>query len=73
MTKLLERAIEATRHLSEDLQDEVARLMLHFTGDTPLDLTPEENAALDESEAAAARGEFAAGDEIRAIWAKHGL
>ncbi len=73
MTKLLDHAIEATRHLSEERQDDVARLMLDLAFDEPLDLTPEEHAALDVSEAAAARGEFATDDEIRAIWAKHGL
>ena len=35
--------------------------------------TPEEEAELDESEAAASRGDFATDEEVRAIWAKHGL
>ncbi len=42
--------------------------------DLPLvELTPEEDAALDRSDAAAARGDFATDEQITAIWAKHGL
>jgi hypothetical protein len=49
--------------------------MLDFVGnqDSVYRFTPEAAAELDESEAAAARGDFATGAEIRAIWAKHGL
>jgi hypothetical protein len=36
-------------------------------------LTAEEDAALDESLEQAERGEFASDEEVRAIWAKHGL
>jgi predicted transcriptional regulator len=36
-------------------------------------LTPEEEASLEESLAQAERGEFATDDQIRAIWAKHEL
>jgi hypothetical protein len=32
MTKLLEQAIEAVRRLSADTQDEIARTILHLTG-----------------------------------------
>jgi len=41
--------------------------------DTPVALTPEERAAVEKSKAAAARGEFATDEEVRAVWAKHGL
>ena len=49
--------------------------MLAFAGDEALvyQFTPEEEAELDESEAAEARGDYATDAEIRAIWAKHGL
>jgi hypothetical protein len=75
MTDLLEKAAAKARDLSPDRQDEIARLMLDFVGnqDSVYRFTPEAAAELDESEAAAARGDFATGAEIRAIWAKHGL
>jgi len=75
MTKLLERAVAATRHLPTKQQDDIARMMLMLVGEDapPVQLTQEEEEALDMSEAAAARGEFASDEEIRAIWAKHGL
>jgi hypothetical protein len=75
MTKLLERAIEAARALPPELQDEIACILLQFAGEEPpvLELTTEEKAALEISKAAAARGEFATDEQVRAIWAKHGL
>jgi len=36
-------------------------------------LTHEEQAAVAASKAAAARGEFATDEQVRAAWAKHGL
>lgn len=75
MTELLEKAVAAARELPPDLQDAVARLVLTFAGEgqSVVQLTPEEEAALAASEAAEARGEFATDEEVRAIWAKHGL
>ena len=63
------------RDLAAELQDENARLMLAFVGDdsSVYRFTPEEAEELDESEAAAARGEFATEAEVQAIWAKYGL
>jgi hypothetical protein len=57
------------------MQDDVARLMLTFAGEERpvIQLTPEEDASLALSEAAAARGEFATDEQVRAIWAKYGL
>jgi len=40
---------------------------------TPVPLTPEEQAAIAASRAAAARGEFATDEQVQALWAKHGL
>jgi hypothetical protein len=39
----------------------------------PVVLSADEYAAIAASKAAAARGEFAADEQVRAIWAKHGL
>ena len=58
------------------MQDEIARVVLVLAGDDEqpvYQLTPEEEADLDESDAEAARSEFATDEEVRAIWAKHGL
>ena len=76
MTELLDRAVEAARRLSAETQDDIARLVLRLAAadDEPsVALTPEEQAAVEASKAAAARGEFATEAEIRAVWAKHGL
>jgi hypothetical protein len=75
MTKLLDRAVEAARGLPPETQDEIARLVLQLAGSEqpPIALTVEERAAIIASQAAAARGEFATDDEVRAAWAKHNL
>ena len=76
MTKLLDQALEAARNLPTDAQDDIARVVLRLTGaddEPPVPLTPEEQAAITASKAAAARGEFATDDQVRAVWAKHGL
>jgi hypothetical protein len=39
----------------------------------PVPLTPEERDAIARSKAAAERGEFASQDQVRDLWAKHGL
>ena len=75
MTRLLEQAVEMVRVLPDAMQDELARVLIQLAGvdQPPIELTPEENAALDELLAEAERNEFATDEEIRAIWAKHGL
>jgi hypothetical protein len=75
MTKLLDRAVEAARGLPPETQDEIARLVLQIAGDEqpPIALTVEEREALATSKAAAARGEFATDEQVRAVWAKYGL
>jgi hypothetical protein len=75
MTKLLDRAVEAARNLPPDAQDEIARLVLQLAGDEepPIALTAGERAAIALSREAAARGEFATDEQVRAVWAKHGL
>ena len=76
VTKLLDQALEAARNLPPDAQDDIARVVLQLTGaddETPVPLTPDEQAAIAASKAAAARGEFATDEQVRAVWAKHGL
>jgi hypothetical protein len=76
MTKLLDRAVAAARSLPPDAQDDIAHVVLRLTGaddEPPVPLAPDEQAAIAASKAAAARGEFATDEQIRAVWAKHGL
>ena len=75
MTRLFEEAVATVARLSDDKQDELARVLLQLAGyeQPSCVLTPEEETDLDASIAAAERGEFATDEEIRAIWAKHGL
>lgn len=75
MTKLLDQAIEVARQLPSDSQDDIARAVLALAGDepSPIPLTDEEREAIDRSKAAAARGEFASDEQVRAVWAKHNL
>lgn len=75
MTKLLEQAVETMRGLPPEIQDELARMLLQLAGeDQPLlQLSAEEAASFDESLTQADRGEFATDEQVRAIWAKHGL
>ena len=76
MTKLLDQALEAARNLPPDAQDDIARVVLRLAGaddEPPVPLTREEQTAIAASKAAAARGEFASDEQVRAVWAKHGL
>jgi hypothetical protein len=76
MTKLLDQALEAAKLLPDAEQDDIARLVLRLTGldqSAPLPLSREERSAIAQSKAAAARGDYATDDEVRAVWAKHGL
>jgi hypothetical protein len=75
MTKLLEQAVETVRGLPPEMQDDLARVLLQLAGEEQpaVQLTPEEEASFDESLAQEDRGEFATDEQVRAIWAKHGL
>jgi hypothetical protein len=76
MTKLLDQAVEAARNLPPDAQDNIAHVVLRLTGaddEPPVSLTADEQAAITASKAAAARNEFATDEQVRAVWAKHGL
>jgi predicted transcriptional regulator len=74
MTRLFEQAVTTVSALPDEVQDELASLLLQFAGieQPPIQLTVEEETDLDASLAEAARGEFATDEEIRAIWAKYG-
>lgn len=76
MTKLLDQALEAARNLSPEAQDEIARIVLQLAGDDealPVALSPEERAAITASKDAAAHGEFATDEQVKAVWRKHDL
>lgn len=75
MTELLERAIKRVRALSPETQDDMARVLLSLAGDDEpvFALTPDEETSFANSRAQAARREFATDEQVRAIWAKHGL
>ncbi len=76
MTKLLDEAVEAVRRLPSDDQDDIARAMIQLAGSgfaVPVVLSPEEREAITRSKAAAERGEFATDEQVKAVWAKHGL
>lgn len=76
MTKLLDDALRAARSLPADAQDDIARVVLQLAGQddaSPVALLPEEKTRIAASKAAAARGEFATDEAVRAVWDKHGL
>jgi predicted transcriptional regulator len=75
MTRLLEQAVEAVSALPDEAQDDLVRILLQLAGvdQPPYELTAEEAADLDASLAEAAKGEFATDEEVRAVWAKHGM
>jgi hypothetical protein len=76
MTKLLDQALEMARGLPSDVQDDIARVVLQLAGSDeapPIALSADERSAIAKSKDAAARGEFASDEQVRATWAKHGL
>lgn len=77
MTTLLDKAIETARNLPPAAQDDIARIVLLLAGETDNEpavaLSSDERAAITASKAAAARGEFATEDQVRAIRGKHCL
>jgi hypothetical protein len=76
MTKLLDKAFAAARQLDPADQDEVARVLMALVGYEELPavaMTTAERASIAVSKTAASKSEFASEDEVRAVWAKHGL
>jgi hypothetical protein len=70
MTKPLEQAIEAVRRLPADIQDDIARTILHLAGDEEEaePVNADHLAAVLEGLAQAKRREFAADGEIEAAF-----
>lgn len=69
MSELLNKAIAEITRLPNDIQDEVARVILAYVGSgSMVKLTPDEHAALQRSEAAADRGDFASDEDVRAVF-----
>ncbi len=80
MTKLFQRAVETAQTLPDDVQDEIARMMLLFAGeeeqeteDSAIQLTADEEASFSQSLAQADRREFASDEQVKAVWSKYGL
>ena len=75
MTRLLDEAFSKVSFLPDSEQDELARALLELAGvaQPPIQLTEAEEADLAEAEAEITRGELASADEVRTMWAKHGL
>lgn len=75
MTDLLERAVQTARKLPPEIQDDIARVVLQLAGEDQPDyvMSAEEEASFATARAQIARGEFATDEQMRAIWAKHGL
>lgn len=75
MTELLEQAVQSLRSLPPEAQDALARILQQLVGDDPsvVTLSADEEASFQTSFAQAERGEFATEEQIKAVWAKHGL
>ena len=75
MTKLLEQAIAKVRELPAEDQDTLAVVLLSMASDGSAipSLDEETRAAIREGPDQARRGQFAADEEIAAIWNRHGL
>lgn len=70
MTELFESAIEAVRRLSPEMQDEIARAILHLAAaeSEPEAIEPEHLGAVLEAMAQVARREFARDSDVEAAF-----
>jgi hypothetical protein len=75
MTQLLEQAVQALRGLPPETQDALARILMQLAGDDQsiVRLSADEEGSFEASFTQAEHREFATDDQIKAIWAKHGL
>ena len=74
MTKLLDIAIEAAKDLPAEMQDEIAGILLSFIGEDKgevYQLTPEEEADLEEADREIERGDVVGEEDVRAVLAKY--
>jgi hypothetical protein len=74
MTELFEKAVATVARLDPATQDDIAAAMMTLAGqdDVPFaDLTPDEEAAILASQAAAARGDFATDEQVAALMATY--
>ncbi len=53
------------------MTDDIARAIMPANNGAPVTLTADEREAITKSKAAAARGEYATKEQVRAVWAKH--
>lgn len=73
MTKLLDQAIAKVRELPEEEQERAAQSLMVFAElakQGVYKLSPEERAAVEESQAQLRRGEFATDEEVEAAYAR---
>jgi hypothetical protein len=72
MTKLLDQALEAVSRLPPDMEDEIARAMLHLAGggNEPEDIDPAHLPAVLEGLTQARRGQFASDAEVEAAFGR---
>ena len=75
MTKLMEQAVQKLSALPDERQNELARMLIDVAAQDlqPYVLSEEERVAIQESLAAADRGEFASDEEVAAMWRRFGL
>ena len=75
MTKLFDQAVDTVRALPPDAQDDLARILLQLAGeDQPvIALSSAEAASFEDSLGQAARGDLASDEQVRAVWARHGI
>lgn len=74
MTKLLEAAMQAVRHLPPEAQDEIARLIIECAANQgePEPIAPEDLAAVLEGLVDARAGRFATEQEVVAAFRRFG-
>lgn len=70
VTKLMDKAIEAIRHLPETQQDELAQAMLAAANMPAVEYTPQLLAAIDEGIADADAGRFVSDDDVESLFSR---
>lgn len=76
MTKLLEKAFEKARALSDEEQDVLGAILLTMADNAAGAIPPlddEARLAIREGLAQARRGEMVSAEDMHALWKRHGL